>query len=521
MTTKRLKAQNLLLLLSLISGLSLQAQDFKLIDKGAFTQDRLNTNGASFVDIDNDGDLDLFLTNANLPFGANTIYRNDGDDMFTQIEAGELTALQVASFGHSWADYDNDGLMDVFIANGFTRFGSLLYKNLGNFQFRRIESYNTANVGTLAFDAAWADYDNDGFVDLVTIHPANFVGKPVESNALFRNENGRSFSYQAGYPITGPTAPFTNATWTDYDLDGDMDLFIGAGPANGTVAPDFHFRNMLKESGQVDFQRITNQPIGTDGMDGQTWNWIDYDNDGDLDAFMTNYSGLPNPQGTPAGMLNCFYRNDGDTLIKITEGPLVEELSVSLANVWADFDNDGYLDVIVGNAQSTNKLYHNNGDGTFTYVSNSAIEAPGPKNTWGMTYGDYDNDGDQDLYITCKTGYVAPAPSGAELNYLYRNDLSNGNHWFTIKCVGSQSNQSAIGTIVRLRATINGRSMTQTRVIGSNNTFLGDNDIRAHFGLGNASTIERIEIQWPSGVVDQMTNVSTNQIMTITEGQTN
>lgn len=498
---------------------TISAQNFKLIDKGDFTKDSLNTNGASFVDIDNDGNLDLFLTNANLPFGANTIYRNDGNDLFTKVDAGEITALQVASFGHSWADYDNDGLMDVFIANAYTKFGSLLYKNLGNFRFRRLESYNTANVGTLAFDAAWADYDNDGFVDLVTIHPANFVGKPIESNALFKNEGGITFSYQSNYPITGPTAPFTNATWSDYDQDGDMDLFIGSGPANGTVAPDFHFKNLLKETGRVNFQRITDQPIGTDGMDGQTWNWIDYDNDGDLDAFMTNYSGTPNAQGNAPGMLNYLYRNDGDTLIRITEGPLVEELSVSLANMWADFDNDGFLDVIVGNSGSTNKLYHNNGDGTFSYISNSSIEAPGPKNTWGMTYGDYDNDGDQDIYITCKTGYVAPAPTGADLNYLYRNDLNNGNNWVTIKCVGTQSNKAAIGAIVKLTANIDGKTMTQTRVIGTNNTFLGDNDIRAHFGLRKAVKIDSIEIRWPSGQVDKYENLTVNQFFMATEGE--
>ena len=478
-----------------------------------------NTNGVSFVDIDNDGDLDLFLSNSNAPYGFNTIYRNDGGDQFVEVNGGEVTGLQAISFGHSWGDFDNDGLADLFVANAYTKMGSVLYKNMGDFKFRRVESYNVGNNSVLAFDAAWADYDNDGWLDLVTIHPANFVGKPVNSNSLFRNNGDLTFMEVITTPITGPTAPFTNGTWSDYDLDGDMDLFIGSGPANGTVAPDFHFKNQLKETGKASFQRITNEQFAIDAMDGQTWNWIDYDNDGDLDAFMSNYSGTPNPQGTPPGMLNNFYKNENDSLIRVTEGPLVNEKSVSLANMWADFDNDGDLDVIVGNARTTNKHYRNMGDGTFEYVKDSPIEAPGPKSTWGMTYGDYDNDGDIDIYISNKTGYATAGPSGGDVNILYRNDLSNGNKWLIIKCEGSKSNKSAVGTIVRLTAIIDGKEVTQMRVIGTNNTFLGDNDIRAHFGLKNASNISKIEITWPSGQVDKYENVKPNQLLKAIEGK--
>ena len=116
-------------------------------------QENNNTNGVSFIDIDNDGDLDLFLSNANIPFGFNTIYRNDGGDEFKKIEAGEVTGLQTPTFGHSWGDFDNDGLPDLFIANGFTKMNSLLYKNLGDFKFQRVENYNVGNNSVLAFDA--------------------------------------------------------------------------------------------------------------------------------------------------------------------------------------------------------------------------------------------------------------------------------------------------------------------------------------------------------------------------------
>lgn len=504
------------LLLSLV--FNLKAQKWVAVESEVFKENN-NTNGVSFVDIDNDGDQDIFLSNAHTPFGFNTIYRNDGEDKFVKIEAGEITGLQAITFGHTWGDFDNDGLPDLFIANGFSKMGSLLYKNLGNFKFRRVESYNVGNNSVLAFDAAWADYDNDGWLDLVTIHPARFVGKPVNSNSLFKNNGDLTFAEIVSTPITGPIAPFTNGTWSDYDLDGDMDLFIGSGPANGTVAQDFLYQNQLTESGKATFNRISNISFATDAMDGQTWNWIDHDNDGDLDLFMTNYSGTANPQGTPPGMLNNFYRNEGDTIIRITEGALVNELSVSLANMWADFDNDGYVDVIVGNSRTTNKHYRNKGDGTFEYVANSPIEAPGAKNTWGMTNGDYDNDGDIDIYISNKISYIYGGTNGGDLNYLYRNDLSNGNHWFIVKCTGVKSNKSAIGAIVRVTATLNGKTMTQTRVIGTNNTFLGDNDIRAHFGLSNAQNISSIQITWPSGQVDEYKNITSNQLLEAIEGE--
>lgn len=511
-----MRLKTTIIFLCLVSNLN--AQQWTRVEGPPFDE-KNNTNGASFVDIDGDGDLDLFLSNANNPFGFNSIYRNDGNDLFVKIEAGEITGLQTITFGHTWADFDNDGLIDLFIANAFTKMGSLLYKNLGDFKFRRVESYNVGNNSVLAFDAAWGDYDNDGFLDLVTIHPANFVGKPVRSNSLFRNNGDLTFSEIITTPITGPTAPYTNATWSDHDLDGDLDLFIGSGPANGTIAPDFLFKNQLKERGKPGFTRIRNQAYARDSLDGQTWNWIDYDNDGDLDVFMTNYNGTPNGQGNAPGMLNHFYRNENDSLIRVTEGPLVEEVSVSLANIWGDFDNDGYLDVIVGNARNTNRHYRNLGDGTFKYVANSPIEAPGPKTTWGMTYGDYDNDGDLDLFITNKTGYLSGGQQGGDVNMLYRNDLDNGNHWLIVKCTGTDSNKSAIGAIIKLTATMGGRQMTQTRVIGTNNTFLGDNDIRAHYGLRDANVIGQIEIRWPSGQVDRYENIQANQVLEAIEGK--
>ena len=236
--------------------INLHAQNFTLIEKGDFAKDSTNTNGASFVDYDNDGDLDIFLSNAAIPFGFNRLYRNEGDDVFSKTDAGEVTGMQTVTFGHSWGDYDNDGLEDLFVVNAFTNIGSLLYRNLGNGKFQRNENYNIGKNNVMGFAASWSDFDNDGFLDLTVIHPAGgFVGLPTTSNFLFKNSGDQfgNFTPVLTTPITRGTAPFTNATWADYDNDGDADLFIGSGSANGTIRPDYHFKNLLKETGTANF----------------------------------------------------------------------------------------------------------------------------------------------------------------------------------------------------------------------------------------------------------------------------
>ncbi|QSE99220.1 CRTAC1 family protein [Fulvivirga lutea] len=488
------------------------AQQFTLIEKGEIATDTTNTNGASFVDYDNDGDLDIFLSNANTPFGFNTLYKNQGNDVFEKVNAGEVTNMQTVSFGHTWGDYDNDGLLDLFVVNAFTNIGSLLYKNLGNDKFQRNENYNSGKSNVMGFAASWRDFDNDGYLDLTVIHPAGgFVGLPTTGNFLFKNNGDQfgSFTEELTTPVTRRTAPFTNANWVDYDMDGDSDLFIGSGPANGTLAPDFHYKNMLNETGALSFQQIRNTTFANDSLDGQTWNWIDIDNDGDLDAYMTNWGGV---QG---GFKNNLYLNKGDTIVRVNEGAIVNDIGISLANVWADFDNDGDLDVYVGNGgNQPNRYYENDGKGNFTSIEKGHFVETA-KNTWGVSAGDYNNDGRVDLFVSNKTGYIR----GGDVNFLYRNDTNNNNNWIIIKCVGEKSNKTGIGTKIKLTSKIDGKAVTQYREIGSNATFLGINDLRAHFGLNKSKTIDKVELIWPSGQVDRYENVNSNQILVATEGK--
>ena len=499
--------------LFLLLVITLEAQDFTLIDRGDLGKGFYQYQWGEFCRLRiTTADLDLFLSNANNPFGFNSLYRNEGNDNFIKVDAGEVTGMQMVTFGHSWGDYDNDGLEDLFVVNAFTSIGSLLYKNLGGGKFRRNENYNTGRNTVLGFAANWRDFDNDGWLDLTVIHPSGgFVGLPTTSNLLFRNNGDQfgTFTPVLTTAVTRGTAPFTNATWADYDQDGDADLFIGSGPADGRKLPDYHFKNQLAETGKANFSRVLNEVIARDSLDGQTWNWIDYDNDGDLDAYATNWGG---PVG---GISNNFYENKGDTIVKVEKGALTSDVGISLANVWADFDNDGDEDVYVGNGgNQPNRYYENLGDGNFRSVTTGHfVEAT--KKTWAVTIGDYNNDGRLDLFVANKTGYI----TGGDVNFLYRNDTNNGNNWLLIKCVGEKSNKSGLGTKVKLTADIDGRTVTQYREAGSNATFLGGNDRRVHFGLGNAQHIAKVEIIWTSGQKDVYENISVNQLLIATEGQ--
>ncbi|HRW98708.1 MAG TPA: CRTAC1 family protein, partial [Cyclobacteriaceae bacterium] len=197
------------------------------------------------------------------------------------------------------------------------------------------------------------------------------------------------------------------------------------------------------------------------------------------------------------------------------DGPLATDVGISLANVWEDFDNDGDLDVFVGNGgNQANRYYENLGNGNFESVTKGHfVEVK--KNSWGVCAGDYNNDGRVDLFVSNKTGYLA----GGDLNHLYRNDTDNGNNWVTIRCIGTKSNKDGIGTKVKLTAKISGKNVTQYREVGSNATFLGSNDLRVHFGLGKTKQIDSIEIIWPSGQTDSYKNIKPNQFLDCIEGK--
>ena len=453
--------------------------------------------GASWVDFDGDGDLDLFVGNTKL-------YRNDGNETFVKVTT-TLGSGQgvVTGNGSSWADYDNDGDIDVYISSSM----SFLYRNEGDGSFTKITAGEIGDgFANRGWSCSWADFNNDGYVDLAITHPAGFVS-PANNptlNHVYLNEGPPNFTFRrlTGVLSQGLQA-YTVGTWSDFDQDGDMDYFIGSGPANGTTARDFLFRNLLTESGSATFERITTGLIATETQDGQVWNWIDFDNDGDLDAYLTNWG------GTFGGLQNRLYVNDNGVFSRPAAGPISSDRQISLSSVWDDFDNDGDLDCFVANDNGqTDRYYSNNGDGTFSSLTNTGATLSLTHR--GASAGDFDDDGDLDLIM------VGPGTSMA----LFRNDTDNGNHWISVKGVGTTSNTAGIGAKVRVRAVVNSEVVWQLREISAQNNFNGQNSLRAHFGLGDAATVDSIRIEWPSGMVDILTNLAVDQLLEVTEGET-
>ncbi len=488
-------------LLSNIFQLTIIAQQFTLV------ADNFNPivtaippsgySGATWVDYNNDNHLDLFINNSQ-------IFKNTGNGTFISLNTniGDGTTLSSdGGNGNSWADVDNDGDLDVYISGVI----SYLYLNEGNDSFSRVTVGDISNgFGNRGWSCAFGDYDNDGLIDLAITHPAGFVGSALVNHLLKNNGEG-SFSKISNNGISTGFQPYTVGTWSDFDNDGDLDYSVGSGPANGTNAADFFYKNNLTESGEASFERIQPQGPGTDLRDGQVWNWIDYDNDGDLDVYITNWGGNHTPNGLP----NDLYRNDNGSYTKITLGEIVQTSRVSLASVWSDFDNDGDLDCYVSNDRNdSDSFYKNNGDGTFTSLSNNEVGVLTTTNKRSASAGDYDNDGKIDL-ITVGSNSIS----------LFKNNTQNDNNWTFFRLGGKVSNRAGIGAKVRLKAEIFGQSFWQMREVSAQNSFNSHNDLRVHFGLGDAPVIDSLIIEWPSGQVDIKTDFHVNDFWVATEGE--
>lgn len=456
--------------------------------------------GCAWVDFDKDGDLDLSIKG--------WAFRNEGQDSFSIVPsfgAGPSKGLPEVLGGLSWADYDNDDDLDCLYSSSINSGGvfsnrTFIFENdgSGNFTEKMIDAEGDS-LGT--WSASWSDFNNDGFVDITCAVANAFAGLKTPGFFYKGNQDG-TFTEIDTFEFTKNLAPYTVAYWTDYDRDGDSDLFMASGPG-GTPGPDFHYRNLLKETGQEGLQRISNAPFASDPQDGQCYNFVDVDLDGDLDLYLTNYQGAT----------NRFYENQNGQFIS-TVNDLVFDGRM-LGNCWGDFDNDGDQDVLLTSDQIPLCGYFENQNGKMVKVSNPFLARfdSTAHNVSGLSIGDYDNDGDLDFF-TNGGGQGQSGPRG-----LYKNDLDNNHHWINITCKGTQSNRAGLGTVVYLTAKIGGRNVTQQREVSAQNTFMGHNSLRVHFGLGDAEVIDEISIHWPSGKVDAYSKVAVNRFYTATEGK--
>ena len=292
-----------------------------------------------------------------------------------------------------------------------------------------------------------------------------------------------------------------NVSWSDIDSDGDLDLYVTN--ENGEK------ENLYRNNGGGSFEKMTDLIITTDGFNTMSSSWGDIDNDGDLDLFLAN-----------DGSKNQLFRNDGNfvfTRMLTTDVSKVNAKSFSSA--WADIDNDSDLDLFVTNAfqngqRLKNNLYLNDGTGHLTEVTNEVVVMDEGW-SYGCAFGDYDNDGFQDLAVaTTRFGNVD------EADYLYHNNR-NSNHWLMVSLEGNVSNKSAIGAKIRVKAIVNGTAVWQMREISAQSAYCSQNDMRAHFGLADATIVDSMVIEWPSGIRQYRTGVLPNQILDIEEDLVN
>ncbi|MBI2926141.1 MAG: VCBS repeat-containing protein [Verrucomicrobia bacterium] len=442
-----------------------------------------NATGAAWVDFDNDGKLDLFVTR----FSTNTnlLYRNLGAGMFTNVTEAAKLAESGRSAGASWGDYDNDGFIDLFVPNHETEGQpSFLYRNNGDGSFDK-KSLAGVLVGSRNFDSsAWGDFDNDGDIDLFI---ANATGSAA--NVLLRNKGDGTFEDATAGPMLTDLGNFQACAWGDYDNDGDLDLFVANYSADSIL-----YRNL--EGGTFENASDGGGPaIGSTGRDTVGCAWGDYNNDGFLDLCVVKNGGAV-----------LFYRNNGNgTFSAVSGSPTVSGNAWDCA--WGDYDNDGFLDLFVATDQKGRHLFRNNGNETFTKVTISP--PPGEATYLGCAWADFDGDGQLDVFAANNKD----APST-----LFRNN-GTGNHWLDIKCEGITSNRSAIGAKVKVKATIGGVERWQMREISGGGSAGSQNSLIAHFGLGDATIASLVRIEWPSGETREFPDVSVDRLIPFSEAE--
>jgi enediyne biosynthesis protein E4 len=504
--------------------------------------------GVAFFDYDNDGWLDIFFVNgtrfearwtkADAP--TNRLFRNNRDGTFTDVTAGSGLARTGWGQGCCVGDYDNDGWHDLVV----TCWGDcLLYRNLGNGRFTEVsESAGIAKTARLTpkglnrwnTGCAFVDYDRDGRLDLFIANYIDFDPKTVPvpeggnclykgmavacgppgldggRNILFHNDGNGSFSdvsEAAGILKTAGTYGL-GVLVSDFDNDGWPDIYVANDSTSSTLYQNNHdgtFTDVAIEAG------VAYSPDGKPQA-GMGVSAADYDCDGNLDIVKTNF----------AGDTSSLYRNLGknsfeDMTFQSGLGRNTRFLGWGAA--FLDFDNDGWSDILLANGhvypevadtpieygyRQRKVLYRNLRNGRFADIS--AEGGPGIVETVparGCAVGDFDNDGDLDVVVNC----INDVPQ------LLRCDNRSGNHWIKIKCVGSKSNRSGIGARVICIA----GEHRQVDEVRSGGSYLSQNDLRVHFGVG-ASTVADIEVQWPSGQVDKFPALKANQVHTLVEG---
>ena len=467
--------------------------------------------GSAWGDYDNDGDLDIVAVGTYQP---HALFRNNGDGTFTNTADEAGIADPRGGWGSLFADYDNDGYLDLYITRGGWSGAAenSLYHNNGDGTFTDVT--HTAGVADpqSSFCAAWADYDNDGYLDL---YIADGVIGDGAANVLYRNNGDGTFTNTAETAGVADTGNSLGTAWGDYDKDGHIDLHV----------VNFGQSNVLyRNNGDGTFTDVTpttgmNLPV----TDAFVTFFLDVDNDADLDIFISNSGSF---QAFIAGQITgtaphdgdrqVLYRNNGDgTFTDVTrESGLYHAYGAMGAN-FGDINSDGYLDIYLATGApqmgrlERDALFRNNGDGTFTDAT-AALGLGNIGKGHGVTFGDVDTDGDVDIYVPVGGAFI-----GDQWHNLFYRNAGTGNNYLTLKLVGVKSNRDGIGAKVTLRM---GDAVIYREVSGGCG-FGSTNSLSLEIGLGTHTKVDTLEIVWPSGQVDTHRNLSVNQKFIVTEGK--
>lgn len=447
-------------------------------------------------DYDNNGWPDLFVGHFDTP---SSLYRNE-NGTFTKVTTGPIPTLLRNVHAAAWADYDNDGWPDLVVAClvDAPQPATVLFHGIGNGSHQKVMGVPLARDTGRAVAAAWADINRDGLLDL-------FVGRGAlvldVANSLYRNQGEEGFVLDD--ELEFPPRRTDQGTWADYDGDGDLDLFVLRASHQGNTL----YRNDGNGSFEIAQGSGLEQPGESVGAA-----WGDFDNDGDLDVVVINYS-FSGP------VANYLYRNNGDgTFTQITDGPIAADSGAFMSCSWVDFDNDGWLDLFMtedpsSSAQTVkNRLYRNRGDGTFEAITRGALVTTYARFA-GASWLDFNGDGFLDVYVAC--GSIFQAQPDA----FFRNN-GNSNAWIKVRCVGAVSNRSGIGATIRARASIAGTERRQMRQIVGTEGWLSFNNLEVVIGLGDANVVDTLRIEWPSGIVQELHNVPVNQTLVVVEKTT-
>jgi hypothetical protein len=425
----------------------------------------------------------------------NELYRNNHDGSFTRV-TNRLTQV----YGN-WenipaataADFDADGDMDVLIAQVPKAKATLFVSQFGQgtADFTSLPLTATGAVGS------FADYDSDGWPDLYLTCHADFFGGGA--NALLHNDAG-SFKVVTQTPLATPNEYIFDHNWIDYDEDGDSD-FLGP-PVRDSSMPG-KANVLFQNQGDGSFLRVQDHVLINTLAPSQTACWGDYDNDGHLDVLLLRAKTSPGVLFRNLGQ-GQFVEDPGFALLDPSAGPTWCR--------WVDYDNDGDLDLYVAHETAPCRMFANDGTGKFSEVWLGNLTNPSTT-YYAPSWGDYNNDGFPDLLAW---GLSKPS-------FLFMNNApqaGNQNHWLKVQLKGRASNPNGYGAVIRATATIGGKTVSQMWQLGIRGGSFPD-DYMAHFGLGDATKVDTLRIEWPSGIVQELKDVAVDQkpYLTVVESQ--